>query len=79
MHLKTNTFQLDAAKTQILDRWVSLTVGTEMPKKMINSRSHLIRYLKHYLCNVLYLFSYNRVRFLEFVLLVDYFGVLRSF
>lgn len=61
-HLKTNIVKLDAAKSQIFDRWISLTVGTEMPKKkMINSRSHLAGYLKHYLCNVLYLVPYNQV------------------
>lgn len=80
-HLKTNTVKLDAAKAQILDRWISLTVGTEMPKKkMISCRSHLAGYLKHYLCNILYLFPKTKlVRFLGFVLLVGYFGVLRCF
>lgn len=58
--LRTNTVKLDSAKAQILDRLVSLTVGTEMPeKKMKSSRSHLVGYLRHYLCNVLYLFPYS--------------------
>lgn len=60
-HLKKKTIKLDSAKAQILDRLVSLTVGTEMPRKMINSRSYLVGYLRHYLSNVLYLFPYNQV------------------
>lgn len=65
--MKRNTVQLDAAKAQILDRWISLTVGTEVfKKKMIKSRSHRAGYLKHYFCNVLYLFPCNQVRFLGF-------------
>lgn len=56
-HLKTNTVKIDSAKAQILDKLISLIVGTEMPKeKMINSRSHLVGYLRHYLCN-----PYNQV------------------
>lgn len=61
-YLKTNTVRLHSARAQILDRLISITVGTKMPKKqMINSRSHLVGYLRHYLCNVLYLFPYNQV------------------
>lgn len=30
-HLKTNTVKLHSAKAQVLDRLISLTVGTEMP------------------------------------------------
>lgn len=63
--------KLDSAKAQILDRLISLTVGIEMPRKMmINSRSHLVGYLRHYLSNVLYLFPYNEVGWVFLLLLL---------
>lgn len=62
-HLKTTTVKSDSAKAQILDRLMSLSVGTEVPKKMINSKNHLVGCLRHCLGNVLYLFPYNWVDF----------------